>query len=182
MDQTGLALSNDLVGLLDSLKNEALKVIEVPKFRIPFWPKGLMCISDLGKRGYRVPSEDSNGLLSWKKGKHKISFVVGVDGEIRFEFRGMFKQWRKFPVFSSVQVSDGYRGYYDSPVYQASSDHDSSNISRLGALELFDQFKVEILSLALETIRTSEHKEGAESVKKAFEPFVPFVVADMLLK
>ena len=73
----------------------------------------------------------------------------------------------------------GYGPTYHRPVYWACSDHDK-NTSRLGALMLFNQFKGEILSKVMTEFKNSIHNDIAGTIQKAFEPFVPFAVADLL--
>lgn len=178
MKQTTLA-SADAMDLLSQMKSLEIKNTDIPKFTMPYWPKGVLVNGYLGKRGYRAPSLQDSGLLSWQTGRHKISFLVDVKGAIRFDFHGRFKGLRDFPVFDRELCHGAYGHIYHEPVYWACSDHDK-NTSRLGALILFDQFKTEVLLKVLAEIKNSSHNDVAGMITKAFEPFVPFAVADML--
>ena len=173
------AIYDSVTDLVDQIKELQIDSTDVPKFTVPYWPKGLLINGYLGKRDYRVPTLRESGLLSWKVGRNKISFLVDVKGAIRFDFQGPFKGWRSFPVFDRELCHGDFGTTYHKPVYWACSDHDK-NTSRLGALVLFDQFKLEILAKVLSEIRGSNHNDIAGMIQKAFEPFVPFAVADML--
>lgn len=180
MKQKTLSLSNAM-DLLDQIRELEIKDVDIPKFTMPYWPKGVLIHGYLGKRDYRVPALQRNGLLSWSTGRQKISFLINVKGAIRFDFIGMVKGFRNFPVFDKEICYGNYGRSYYRPAYWACSDHDQ-NISRLGALILFDQFKDEVLFKVLEEIKNSNHNDVAHMIKKTFEPFVPFAVADMLSK
>ena len=174
-------ISDSVMDLVDQIKELQIDSTDVPKFTVPYWPKGLLINGYLGKRDYRVPTLRESGMLSWKVGRNKISFLVDVKGAIRFDFHGPFKGWRSFPVFDIELCPGSYYGRvpYHKLIYWACSDHDK-NTSRLGALVLFDQFKLEILAKVLSEIKGSNHNDIAGMIQKAFEPFVPFAVADML--
>lgn len=175
----GALVSTDAMDLLNQMKDLEIKNTDVPKFTMPYWPKGVLINGYLGKKDYRAPSLQDNGLLSWQIGRHKISFLVDVKGAIRFDFLGSFKRFRDFPVFDRELCHGDYGSTYHRPVYWACSDHDK-NTSRLGALILFNQFKTEVLLKVLAEIKSSSHNDVAGMITKAFEPFVPFAVADML--
>lgn len=175
----GILVFTDAMDLLSQMKGLEIKNTDVPKFTMPYWPKGVLINGYLGKRDYRVPSLQDNGLLSWHTGRHEISFLVDVKGAIRFDFLGAFKRFRDFPVFDRELCHGEYGSTYHRPVYWACSDHDKST-SRLGALILFDQFKTEVLLKVLAEVKSSSHNDVAGMITKAFEPFVPFAVADLL--
>lgn len=175
----GSLASTNAMDLINQIRGLEIKDIHVPKFTMPYWPKGVSINGYLGKRDYRAPSLQDNGLLSWKTGRHKISFMVDVKGAIRFDFIGSFKGFRDFPVFYKELCYGGYGSTNERRAYWACSDHDI-NTSRLGALILFDQFKTDVLLKVLKEIKNSNHNEVAGVITKAFEPFVPFAVADML--
>lgn len=172
-------VSGNAMDLLDRMRGLEIHNANIPKFTVPYWPKGVLISGYLGKRDYSVPSLQDSGLLSWQTGRHKISFLVDVKGAIRFDFHGPFKRLRDFPVFDRELCHGGYGSTCHKPVYWACSDHDK-NTSRIGALILFDKFKTEVLSKVLMEFKNSSHNDIAIMVEKAFDPFVPFATADLL--
>lgn len=166
---------SDLLGSTDAIKDLAIQDIEVPKFYIPNWPKNCTVNGDLGRRKYRVPAIQKNGLLAWKEGKCRVSFSIDKQGVIIFAFHGL---WGK-PVFDQETTYGDYGTPRMVDVHWASSNHDK-NISRLGALMLFNQFRSNIISMAISDINAQTHNDVVEQVKTAFEPFVPYAVADRL--
>ena len=157
---------------IEELGKVEIKQIEIPKFSIPNWPKDVVVQGHLGKRDYCVPIPDNNDLLGWRTGRHGISFGINGKGAIQFNFHGLFGR----PVFDLIDYA--YPFQY---IYWVSSDY-KKNLSRLATLVLLDRFKVEMLAKILSELRASVpvHNQVVDAVMKAFEPFIPFVVADQL--
>ena len=156
----------------EELGKVEIKQVIIPVFLIPNWPKEVVLKGHLGRKDYCVPILDDNGLLTWKTGRHGISFRINEYGTITFSFHGFFGK----PVFGTESAFDGYK-----KIHWASSNH-IKNSSRLATLVLFDRFKVEILTKILSDLKVSVpvHNQVVDAVTKAFEPFIPFVVADQL--
>lgn len=156
----------------EELGKVEIKKIEIPKFFIPNWPKGVVVSGHLGKKDYCVPVLESTNLLGWKTDRQGISFRINSNGAIVFKFHGMFRR----PVFDKQWDFESY-----SYIHWVSSDY-KKNLSRLATLILFDKFKVEMLVKILALIESTVpvHNQVVDAVMKAFEPFIPFVVADQL--
>lgn len=160
--------------IAEELTKLEVKELEIPKFAIPNWPPGVVVKGQLGKRDYRVPVLQGNNLLKWRTGRHKISFWVTDKGVIGFRFHFSFGSRR--PTFDKKYGSEPY-----SRIRYVSSDY-KKNLSRLATVILFDQFKVDVLLRVLPELKNNSqiHNQVIEEVKKAFEPFVPFIVLDQL--
>jgi len=72
--------------------------------------------------------------------------------------------------------------WYDHDSYTSNAEYGDPNLIRLRALVLFHQFKDEIFTLIIQKLKADleGYNHVIEEVKRAFEPFVPFVVADAL--
>jgi hypothetical protein len=118
-----------------------------------------------------MPVLENNNLLGWRTGRHGISFRINDKGAIRFNFHGRFGR----PVFDKIFSLHEY----EYKIRWASSDYEK-NLSRLATLILFDKFKVEVLAKILAELKSTVpvHNQVVDAVMKAFEPFIPFVVAD----
>ena len=156
----------------EELGKVEIKQMEIPKFSIPNWPKDVVVSGCLGKRDYCVPVLEKNELLGWQTGRHRISFYIKGNGAICFKFNGLFGR----PVFDEICGDE----YYER-IRWVSSDY-GKNPSRLATLILFDKFKVEMLAKILAELKSTVpiHNQVVDAVMKAFEPFIPFVVADQL--
>lgn len=178
MDLTSLT-SMSVGGIVEELIKLKLegKELEIPKFVIPNWPSGVVVHGYLGRRDYRVPVLQENNLLKWRTGRHKISFRVTGEGVIGFCFH--FSFGRRRPVFD---IQYGIE-YFDQKIRYVSSDY-YKNSSRIATVMLFDQFKVDVFLRVISELENNFliHNQVVEEVKKAFEPFMPFIVMDQLTK
>ena len=155
--------------------------IYVPKFKIPNWPKGVGISLKLSKRPYHIPVE-SDGKYLWYRNKHRLFVEITGEGFIRFQFLRAVLGLRP-AQFCGSYASNGYTvSWLDVGHYWVDSGADDLP-RRLPALMLFDQFKVNILLELVSKLKNDSaiHNQVVEEVKKAFEPFVPFVVMDQLL-
>ncbi len=161
--------------IAEELTRLEVEELEIPKFAIPNWPSGVVVSGNLGKRDYRVPVLQGNNLLQWKTGRHKISFWVTDKGVIGFRFHFSFGKRR--PTFDEKYGPESY-----SRIRYVTSDYEK-NPSRLATVILFDQFKVDVLLKILPELKNNSqiHNQVIEEAKKAFEPFIPFVVLDQLM-
>ena len=173
MDLTSLT-SMSVRDIAEELTKLEIKELEIPKFAIPNWPPGVAVRGHLGKRDYRVLILQENNLLKWRTGRHKISFWVTDKGVIGFQFH--FSFGRRRPIFD-----EKYGIEASTPIHYVSSYYEK-NLSRLATVILFDQFKYDILFRMLSELKNNSNinNQVIEEVKKAFEPFVPFVVLDQL--
>ena len=150
----------DLGIFAENLAELQIKAVEVPQnIKIPNWPKEAGAIRiKLGKRDYIYPTKASEtGMLCLTKKRHRVSFRVREDGTFRVDFWG-----------------------FRAPMY--SGTFENNNIERIRALELFHQFKEEILLKIIQKLKADlgNHNQVVAMVEKAIEPFVPFLVADQL--
>ena len=165
--------------IAEELTKLEVKEMEIPIFVIPNWPKDFDMRGQLGKRDYRVPvlQNVDSGLLKWHIGRNKISFLVSKDGSIRFKFHGFSRPTFDYGIFFFQKEKEWY---YRSR-HWVSSDY-PKNLSRLATVALFDQFRVDIFLKILPELKNNSqiHNQVVEEVKKAFEPFIPFIVMDQL--
>ena len=157
-------LAEDLAGI-------EVEKISIPKFGIPNWPKDVTVEFKLGKVAYTVPLCGDDGLLYLKTGTHRIFCRVNRNGSLYFHFSGFGK-----PAF-------GYQGTYDGGyTVREVSSHDEQPHYRVAALMLFEQFRSVIGFRAIAHLKAAvpQHNEIVHAAAKAFEPFVPFIVADQL--
>lgn len=178
MDLTSLT-SISVRDIAEELTKLEVKEVEIPIFSISNWPKDFDVSDQLGKKDYHVPVlQDGGGsLLKWHIGRNKISFQVHKDGSIRFKFHGFGR-----PTFDrGAFFSQRHKEWYYGSRHWVSSDYDK-NLSRLATVVLFDQFKVDIFLRVLPELKNNSqiHNQVIEEVKKAFEPFIPFIVLDQL--
>lgn len=152
-----------------------IKKIEIPKFSIPNWPKDVAVSGHLGKRDYCIPVQGSDNLLAWKTGRHRISFMIDSAGMITFKFAGIGR-----PKFYEKHEVCQYGGCGMDLMPLCCSGNTENALARITALILFDRFKVEVLAKILVELKSTVpvHNQVVDAVMKAFEPFIPFVVAD----
>ena len=148
----------EMNGLLNEINEIEVDDIHVPnKIRIPFWPEvcGKM-EADLGERDFYYPVNGAtSGLLRFEYRTDRIVFVVEMDGTFDFKI-------------GRYQTS---RGVF----------HDEK-IGRARTLLLFHQFKMEIFAKLIAQIKTDlpGHVQVLERVKRAFDPFLPYSIADIM--
>ena len=171
MDLTD-TLQASIGDLAEELKKVGIKDIQLPAFFIPNWPKGVFLKGYLGKRDYCVPVLGSDNLMGWHTGRHGISFWIERDGEIGFEFHGLFGR----PVFDEMIGPE-----VTHKVRWVRSDYPRT-LSRIATLVLFDAFKGDVFAKVLAELKSAApvHNRVADAVMKAFEPFIPSLVADRL--
>lgn len=149
----------DLAKELEGLKIEEVKI---PEFGIPNWPEAADSVTvDLGKRSYLYPVKtDESGLLKLIEKHSGIQFTIDSGGELFFDFYG----WSYF--------------FIQPEMCESSSTGDS--MDRIRVLLLFEQFKEEIFSQVIQKLQEDlqDHNQVIEHVKKAFEPFIPFLPKD----
>lgn len=161
-----------------------IKNITVPLFSIPNWPQNADVGFQLGEASIKKDflGRDTNephydfldcmliscdgpaGLFKIEKHKSQVRVRIVKSGEIYFSVKHKNGDKRSFRSF--VHEKEAY-----------SSD-------RMQALFLFHQFKAIILTRAIEELRkgTEEHNTVSILIEKAFEPFIPYCVADILGK
>lgn len=157
------------------LEQLSIKETEIPKLVIPNWPKGFSAQINLGKRNYLYAmTTHKTGMLKLIRYRHKLFCQIGNDeqnkrnGIFSFSLKGLFK-----PMHPS-----GYSMNY----YANNGSNSDSNVERIRALLLFYQFKADIFSGALKQLKVDLpcHNRVADEIARAFEPFIPFIVADTL--
>ena len=165
-------------GMVEELERIGVKGITTPPFGIPNWPKGVVVDGKLGYRRYRVPVMGTDGLMKWQSGVKRISFSILGDGMIKFQFHGIrlphFIYWHAHHQSKknfACGVHEVYSGELDAP-------------GRVACLILFERFRGDIFAHIVEHLEqyAPVHNEVLAAAAKAFEPFVPYAVADELSK
>lgn len=148
--------SDKLKGFLEKVSELNIEEIELPEFYIPNWPKEAEVRVSLGRREFLLPVKTKETeLYKLKKKKKGISFRISSDGSIEMDIRGDYREYTSNSYITS---------------------------RRICVLILFYQFEEEIYERVIEELKTDrgEHHQVVELVKKAFDPFKPFLVADKL--
>ncbi|MBI2120714.1 MAG: hypothetical protein HYT94_03780 [Parcubacteria group bacterium] len=150
----------------EALEGIEITAYEIPKFYMPNWPKGVKVEGNLGRRKCRFPRVQNMNLLEWKTEAGNLHFRIDTDGSIVFEFK-----------CSLIRII-----FMDEYTDLAGMSDSSGSCKRAAAAVLFDLFKGEMFSITISKLRESAeiHNEVADKAMKAFEPFVPFAVADTL--
>lgn len=154
-------MSKDLVDFKDfieKLSEIEVEKMELPKFYIPNWPEEAEMTIELGKREYKRPRESKDTRFCvLVEGKRRISVEIDSGGNIGF----------------TIHYFNHSRSFWSGA---------ANKLSRLNALFLFHQFKEELFSVIMEKLKkdVKKHNRVIEEAKKAFEPFVPFLVVEKL--
>lgn len=148
----------DLKGFLERLSKIeiGLKLEGVPKFYIPNWPKETTVKIKLGRRKYTyIRKSEKTDSYELARGWKKINVEIRNDGNIVF----YIKRRKRDKDYSSNVDDRQERG---------------------SALLLFQQFKEEIFRKTIETFERDVKKQNHvnETIKKAFEQFIPYLAAD----
>ncbi len=153
----------ELQDFVDELSKYPPEKIDVPGFSIPDFPEEVEVKMRLGWRSFLLPirSKDTE-LMVLKKCTAYLWFGIDKKGIIGFSGKIPFvPAWNRFKCDSS----DTFDPFL-----------------RIQSIVLFDQFKEEMFGKTIRSLKldTDSQKELVAHVTRAFEPFIPYHVANKL--
>lgn len=156
----------DVKKFIENLHGMKIGNVDIPTFFIPNWI-GIMMQVDLGrKKVFILKEKEKTGLFALESVKKRILVTVDKGGYIGIGFvHGAFLSFFDF---------DDEWNY----------SHSGSSVTRLFTLILFQQLKEALFRKIIEQLNETkdEHNIAIAMARKAFEPFIPFLVADTLSK